>query len=166
MKAFEQVFQGDIWLMRLPDEMVVEKEQEIHPALNKLILQEGEMTGHHHHIDLLERVEEAPKKPKVADNTDYSDSWRQGFKDPALRKAFKDRARSKLRLFKASKLSARLVANKVLLRPDLVVGYLEAEDGAFKVLHQEHNSVYLPKGKYIIGRQIESVSGEERKVAD
>ena len=49
---------------------------------------------------------------------------------------------------------------------DLVVGLLVVENGPTKVSHQEHSPILLHPGKYVIGRQIESVAGEERRVAD
>jgi hypothetical protein len=152
-KEIAQFFQGDIWIMRLPDDIVVEKEGEIAPINGKLILQEGEMTGHHHHIDLLERP--APvKEGKFAD-----DKLNKMFLENEMKPA-------EAHMYRGSKTAQDLVNKKILLRADLVVGLLEIENGPMRVAHQEHSPILLSPGKYVVGRQIESVAGEERRVAD
>ena len=160
MKAFEQVYQGDIWVMRLPEDFKAEVGAPI-PALGgKLILQEGEMTGHHHHFDLASEVMERTPNLKKDTEARFSDEYLNQILLDATIKA------PKARMFKGEKVARALVEKKILLREDLVVGYLEIENNPMKVLHQEHSSITLPPGKYVVGRQIESVAGEERRVAD
>lgn len=150
---FKQYFQGDVLIMRLPDSFNIVHDQEIKPENGRLILQEGEMTGHHHAINVMERpVSKSPPR----------------FKDKALNDKFLDNQTEPptARMFKGVKTAQDLVSKGVLSRSDLVVGLLEIDNGPMKVTHQEHDSIVLPPGKYVIGRQIESVAGEERRVAD
>ena len=158
MNDFDQAYQGDIWMMKLPDSYEVTLENEIEPIQGKLILQEGEMTGHHHHVDVMERpVAKAP----------VNENWWEEFNDPTLRDIFGvQRPRTVSKMFAGSKVADALVRDDVLTRPDLVVGLLVVENGPTKVSHQEHSPILLHPGKYVIGRQIESVAGEERRVAD
>lgn len=162
MKDYQQVFQGDVWLMKLPDNMKVEKESKI-PNNGKLILQEGEMTGHHHYVDqVMDRAGPAPE----LDNTVDMDAV---FTDPTLKGMFGSKAKRKdatAAFYTASKVAEKLVKDNILLRADLVVGLLEVANGPMNLYHQEHGSLCLAPGKYIVGRQIESVAGEERRVAD
>jgi hypothetical protein len=159
LQDFEIAFQGDIWMMKLPDNYVQsnEMEHEIGLINGKLILQEGEMTGHHHHIDVMERP--ATKS--------FNESWWEEFDDPTLRDIFgQERPAFSAKLFAASKVANKLVSDQKLMRPDLTTGLLIIENGPAKVQHQEHDFIGLMPGKYVVGRQLESVAGEERRVAD
>jgi hypothetical protein len=155
MKAYEQIYQGDVWVMRLPDDMKITHEAEKAYPQGKLIIQEGEMTGHHHYVDTIE------KDASVDDDIDFS-----VLDSPSLKKMFEKRATPTAKFYTASKLAEELVQSQVLLRADLVIGLLEIENGPMNLYHQEHGSVTLAPGKYVTGRQIESVAGEERRVAD
>ena len=44
--------QGDIVIFRVPDDLVIVTSDEIAPRAGRLILAEGEVTGHHHAITL------------------------------------------------------------------------------------------------------------------
>lgn len=162
MKDFEQYYQGDIWFMALPDEWKVTFDQEI-PVLNgKLIIQEGELTGHHHSIDVMDR----PSTFREGMEIPKSEAPR--FKDTSLNKMFfdKEMVTPTARLYRGNNVATELVEKNILLRADLVIGLLHVTEGPVKVTHQEHNSVVLGPGRYVCGRQIESVAGEERRVAD
>ena len=160
MNDFEQVFQGDVWIMRLPDNMNVERGIEIPTSNGKLVVQEGEMTGHHHYVDTLIRPSADVIVGKETGPFDI-------FTDPVLKEKFsKKRADATAKLYTAEPVARQLVADNILLRPDLVVGLLEVEHGPMNLYHQEHSSIGLLPGRYVVGRQIESVAGEERRVAD
>lgn len=167
MKNYEQVFQGDVWLMRLPDEMKIAQESELPKKFNKLVLQEGEMTGHHHYVaaDVMDQPAEK-FSDEVFDKVNADIDIGSAFKGSAFESLGEKRAPATAKLFSAAKVAEELVKNKTLLRADLVVGLLEIAGGPMSVLHQEHSSIQLPPGRYIVGRQIESVAGEERRVAD
>lgn len=167
MKDFEQVFQGDVWLMRLPDSMNISQESELPKKFGKLVLQEGEMTGHHHYVDagVMDRPAE-DFSDEVFDKVNADIDVNSVFKGSAFESLGEKRAPATAKLFSATKIAEELVKNQTLLRADLVVGLLEIAGGPMSVLHQEHSSIQLPPGRYIVGRQIESVAGEERRVAD
>src|SRR3990170_1456425 len=165
MKAYEQVFQGDVWLMRLPDNTKVSYKEELSANMNKLILQEGEMTGHHHFVDVLDRQAYSPTKETI--NDDENVRVFDIFKDPKLKEKFGNPIKeATAKLYKDVGLVQKLVTDRVLLRADLVVGLLKVENGPMNLYHQEHGYIGLAPGKYIVGRQIESVANEERLVAD
>jgi hypothetical protein len=157
---FRQVFQGDVWLMRLPDDFVLKAkpEESIPEIQGRLRLLEGELTGHHHYIDVMVR----PTIKKYSGMDDLAGM----FADKNLGKKFKLKKKAVATFSQASNIANELVQKNILLRSDLVIGFLKIENGPMQVLHQEHNSIYLSPGRYIVGRQIESVSGEERRVAD
>lgn len=157
--TFPQFFQGDVWLMRIPESYSFDKEREISPRNHKLVLLEGEVTGHHHCVDVLDRT---AKKEDIIAFEGLADI----FNSPKLKKAFANNTAPKSTMYAATNIAAKLVQDGILLRPDLVIGFLEVENGPVKVVHPEHNSITIPPGKYVIGRQIESVAGEERRVTD
>jgi len=155
MKDYQQIYQGDIWVMKLPDTLKVTLEAEIPQRLGKLIVQEGEMTGHHHYVDTVER------KPETEDDVDFS-----ALDIKSLKALFTKRDEPRATFYSATKVAEQLVKEGILLRADLVIGLLKVENGPMMLNHQEHGSVPLSPGKYAVGRQIESVAGEERRVAD
>jgi len=173
MKDYAQVFQGDVWLMKLPDTMKIAQEAEIAPHAGKLILQEGEMTGHHHYVDtVMDRVGTGPNPifggGKFISEEDFVE---EDVSFSALDTAFGGKLAQKqdvpqAKMFSATKLAEQLVKENILMRADLVVGLLEVSNGPMNLFHQEHGSIALAPGKYCFGRQIESVAGEERRVAD
>jgi hypothetical protein len=183
--SFNQYFQGDVWLMHLdPKAVKITKEEEIRPVDGKLILLEGEMTGHHHHLqvggaDVMDRPasgDSSAVSAKMAedmkamfnDSADVDTSTVKGmFTDKALASKFSGSTDAPVaRMFKSPKTAQELVSKGILTRADLTIGLLEIEGGPMKVVHQEHSPITLPPGSYIVGRQIESVAGEERRVAD
>lgn len=181
MKDFEQVYQGDVWLMRLPATIKYTKEEEIKPQDGKLILLEGEMTGHHHHIQcgvgVMDRPAESAVSKKLAedmkamlgDSADVDTEVVKGmFSDSSLAEKFGGSPNAPVaKMFKgAQKVAQDLVNKGVLTRSDLTISLLEIEGGPMKVVHQEHDAITIPPGSYLVGRQIESVAGEERRVAD
>jgi hypothetical protein len=167
MKAYDQVFQGDVWVMRLPDDMPVPREAELPHKFGKLVVQEGEMTGHHHYVDT---VMDRPKEGAMINEAALESLKDEETSFDALKSVnsiFGNAAKEpSAKLYSAGKLAEQLVKDQVLLRADLVVGLLEINNGPMKLYHQEHSAIGLPPGKYIVGRQIESVAGEERRVAD
>jgi hypothetical protein len=165
-KDYTQYFQGDVWLMRLPDEMTIPAEAELPKKFGKLVLQEGEMTGHHHYVDsVMDRPAEGFSE-ETFDKVNQDISIGSVFKGTSFESLSEKRAPVSAKLFNATKIAEELVKKNKLLRADLVVGLLEISGGPMSVLHQEHSPIQLPPGRYIVGRQIESVAGEERRVAD
>lgn len=136
-----QAFQGDVSIVPVPHGWAPARTDEVKPIDGRLILQEGEVTGHHHAV---------------------------GFRDDALaRDMAVAAALPTARLFRDPGLAARMAAGEgPLTRSDLVVGFLVVENGPVVVSHEEHDGIRLPAGIYCIGRQVESAGAEERRVAD
>lgn len=158
-----QAFQGDVSIIPIPDDLAVSTKEEIAPTDGKLILQEGELTGHHHHIAVRER-KFRPANAAKADPVLHT-------RDTRLRRAFGGRKRAdeqapSAKLFRDPKVAAEMQRRGLLTRTDLAVGCLVIEGGPMVVTHQEHDGIRLPAGSYLVGRQIESAGAEERAVAD
>lgn len=157
-----QAFQGDVAIIPIPDGIKISTLDEIEPKNGKLILQEGELTGHHHHIAIRQRN----FKPAVQVGDPVLN-----VRDTKLRKAFggsknKAAASPTARLFRDPSVATQMQKVGLLTRTDLVVGLLIVEGGPMTVTHQEHDGIRLPIGNYLIGRQVESAGAEERVVAD
>ncbi len=155
-----QAFQGDVAIIPIPADIAIARSDEIKPADGKLILQEGELTGHHHHIALRQHN----FKPTRA----ISDPV-LNVRDTRLRKAFGGkRAKPAVtaKLYRDPAVAAEMQRRGLLTRADLAVGCLIVEGDPVVVSHQEHDGIRLPAGKYLIGRQIESAGAEERVVTD
>lgn len=146
-----QAFQGDVAIIPVPAGWTVATNDEVKPIAGRLILQEGEVTGHHHAI----RV---PGRPQPA-----------MFHDEARARAAEaaqEPAAPTARLFRDDALVRRMVSDGPLARADLIVGFLQVEHGPVVVSHEEHDPIRVPPGLYAVGRQVESAGAEERVVAD
>jgi hypothetical protein len=141
--------QGDVLLFRLPKDLTPAQTEIVQPRDGKLILAEGELTGHHHAIwlnppmfrdDGLARAIEAQSQPAVRS-------------DPAA-------------LYRDNGLVRRLVDDGLLTDGSLCIGFLVVEDAPVLLRHQEHDTVRVPPGHYYVGRQREFHAGEKRRVAD
>lgn len=152
-----QAYQGDVPIVKLDAKYssALKRNYEMIERDGRLILAEGELTGHHHHIKT---------------ETTFSAEQTAGLIAKSLAKS-KAKAALKqdvtsARMYKDSELVARLVKDGVLLRDDLAIGFLEVTGDSVVVEHQEHDGIRLPTGLYYIGSQVESAGAEERKVAD
>ena len=176
-----QAFQGDVSIIPIPSDIAIATTDEIKPIDNKLILQEGELTGHHHHIVLPSR-NFRPAAATVGDGI-------LNVRDTTLRKKFFGGGKVKMKdltdaiahtptahLYR-DPAAVQTLATKpykapngemipILTRTDLAVGCLVIEGDGMPVKHQEHDAITIPPGNYLIGRQIESAGAEERVVAD
>lgn len=158
-----QSFQGDIAIVPIPASIAIAQVDELAPIDGRLIIQEGEASGHHHAI-ALPRVRNF--RAEVLAVGDPSVSTRS----PRLRKAFgggaKKATAGTARLFRDMRAVEALRSAGILTRTDLAIGCLVVEGGDFVLGHEEHDGIRLPIGNYYLGRQIESAGAEERVVAD
>ena len=156
-----QAFQGDVSIIPIPADIAIARNEEIKPIDNKLILQEGELTGHHHHIALREKNFRTP--------TERGDPVLH-VRDSKLHRAFgggkRETVMAGAKLYRDPAVAAEMQQRGILTRADLAVGCLVVEGDAVTVAHQEHDGIRLPVGNYLIGRQIESAGEEEHRVAD
>lgn len=157
-----QAFQGDVAIIPIPSDIPISRHDEIAPKDGKLILQEGELTGHHHHI-VVPRERNFRKTESVSDPV-------LNVRDTRLRKALGGKktvaSAPTARMFRDPSVASAMQHRGILARTDLVVGLLVVEGGAMTITHQEHDGVRVPPGNYLIGRQIESAGAEERAVKD
>lgn len=169
-----QAFQGDIAIVPIPACIIIGTADEIKPSAGRLIIQEGEATGHHHAIEL-------PRQQHFRAASAVAGDPNLVVRDTRLRKAFASaRAVSALmssdapydgqvgtaRLYRDPGAVEELLQCGVLTRTDLAVGCLIVEDGPVVLSHDEHDGIRLPVGKYYVGRQVESAGAEERVVQD
>jgi hypothetical protein len=151
-------FQGDVSIIPVPDSIKISTVDEIHPRDGRLILAEGEVTGHHHAIRLPEPVRfredgaGSGAPPVISTNS------------PRLRQAFSPMASA--HLYRDPTAAQAMVSLGILTRADLVTAFLVIEGGPMVLTHDEHDGIRLPAGRYCIGAQIESAGAEERKVVD
>ena len=157
-----QAFQGDVSIIPIPEDIAISNAEEIKPVSGRLILQEGEVSGHHHAIALKQRNFQTQSRE--------SGDPLMATRDPKLRKAFGGASKKVVtgaaNMYRDNAVPAEMLRRKILTRTDLVIGCLVVEGASMAVTHEEHDGILLPPGKYLIGRQIESAGAEERIVAD
>lgn len=142
--------QGDVYLFRVPDSLAIATSDEIKPRANKLVLLEGEMTGHHHAIGL-----RLPEPTMFRDEAVARDVTAQSGVDAGTAKLYRDAAAAQA-----------LVRANELTRADLCIGFLVVEGEPAVLRHEEHDAIRIPVGRYYCGRQVESAGAEERIVRD
>lgn len=158
--------QGDVFIFRLPTDVKVDKTNEISPrADGNLVLLEGEMTGHHHAINVLERP--TPMEA-TADAVKTVKRKTSKVAEDLMAAAAKATAPI-VQMFADKGVAEELVRRKIMTRTDLYVGTLCVQGGGdvgVVLGHQEHDGIRLSCGNYYIGRQVESAGAEERRVRD
>ena len=158
-----QAFQGDVAIIPIPSDIKIGRTDEMQPVDGKLILQEGELTGHHHHIVIPRPAVSGGDDPTKPISTKRTMKGVEGVISDALAGKI-DVPTAKL--FRDPAVAVEMQRRGILARTDLAVACLVVEHGPMVVSHQEHNGIRLPVGSYLIGRQIESAGQEERVVAD
>jgi len=139
--------QGDVYLFRVPESLGISTTEEIRPSADRLVLLEGELSGHHHAIHF----------PQCA-----------MFRDDAIARtlAAADAAIGSARLYRDSKAARALVEAGELTRADLCIGFLVVESAPVTLNHDEHDAIRVPVGRYYVGRQAEPAGAEQRLVRD
>lgn len=163
--------QGDIDIFPIPESVVLSAAAiEVAPIDGRLIIQEGEATGHHHAIDL-RRQRNFRQQGIVADPVLTT-------RDTKLRRAFGGGAKvGTAKLYRDPAAIEQLQRCGELTRTDLAIGILVVEGGPVVIAHEEHDGIRLPhawhdaqgtkrQGRYYVGRQVESAGAEERVVVD
>jgi hypothetical protein len=144
-----QAFQGDVAIIPVPDDIAIATNEEIAPIDGRLVIQEGEHSGHHHAIRLLDRVAH--------------------FRDDGLARDLADEARSPrgtAHLYRDATAAELMVALGLLTRADLAIGCLVVTGGSVVITHEEHDGIRIPPGNYLVGRQVEGTGAAERMVLD
>ena len=141
--------QGDVILFRLPADFKFSTTEEVSPRDKRLILAEGEVTGHHHAIKLV-------PMPVM-------------FRDDVLARdliAAADPAAGIARLYRDGEAVGRLVRSGELVTDRLAIGFLVVEGGPVVLRHDEHDAIRIPTGRYYVGGQQEWDAVEARRVQD
>lgn len=145
-------FQGDVSIIPIPASITVDRSSPIAPVDGRLILQEGEVTGHHHAISLLDRPDVVPRSA-AADQL-MADALAGKIAVPTAA------------LYRDQTAAEAMQSAGIITRTDLVVACLVIEHGPMCLSHEEHDTIRIPPGAYLIGRQVESAGAEERRVID
>jgi hypothetical protein len=157
--ALGQAFQGDIAIVPMPVGIRIATVDEIRPGEDgRLIIQEGEASGHHHAIEL---PAARNFRPAVERGDPVSHT-----RDRKLHKAFGGRAVGTAKLYRDAAAVEALRGAGVLTRSNLAIGCLVVEGAPVVIRHEEHDGIRVPPGNYYLGRQVESAGAEERVVAD
>ena len=140
--ALGMAFQGDVAIVPIPKDIPLDLRNEIPPTDHKLILQEGELTGHHHAIELnpLPRHRQPHGRRHRAQHP------------PSIRPPLPNTTQRALHY-----------AGPRHYHP---LKLLLIKVGPMCLLHPEHDGIRIPPGAYLIGRQVEATATDERLVED
>jgi hypothetical protein len=149
--------QGDIILFRLPEQIRISTEDEISPRDNRLVIAEGEVTGHHHAIWL--------RNPPTMFRDDGVGSISIADTNAMLAKAT-SRTAGTARLYRDPAAVQALVQAGELTTDRLAIGFLVVEAGPVRLTHEEHDAILIPPGRYYVGGQEEWSAAQARRVQD
>jgi len=161
-------FQGDVSIVAIPDSIKLTLKEEIQPVDNKLILLEGEMTGHHHAIDVLEPVAFNPVDMDLDIKQEFIEVNKKNKKTVKnlMNSLDSVKEHGHIKMYRDAESAQAMQKAGYLTRTDLVIGTLVVTDQPVLLKHQEHQTIRIHPGRYLIGRQVESSYAEERRVAD
>jgi hypothetical protein len=149
-----QAFQGDVAIIPMPDDIAIATNEEIAPIEGRLIIQEGERSGHHHAIHLFERV------------AHFRDDGLARGPAPSAGAKRTESQRGTARLYRDAGAAGLMVIRGLLTRSDLAIGCLVVTGGPIVISHEEHDGIRVPPGNYLVGRQVEGTGTDERMVFD
>lgn len=158
--------QGDVLMFQLPKGFAPARTDAIQPRDDKLILAEGEVTGHHHAIwfnppmfrdDGLARA--------LAPNLQDDVALRGDSHSAAVAQTPPAAPEGMAALYRDDELVRRLVKDDLLRDASLCVGFLVVEAPVL-LRHQEHDAIRIPPGFYYVGRQREFFQGIIHGVSD
>lgn len=165
----QQIYQGDIGL--IPVECLgitvddISRDTEIKPMKNgRLLLQDGEVTGHSHHI-WTQRTYLQAEAPRGGGD------YKQMLRDIGIKP--EDNTGEAV-FYTDNNLIDRLVRNGILLSNPPVIGWLIVEGGTVTMRHGlqdgkwcgEHNDHKIIEGAYLVVGKRELVEAEVRRVQD
>jgi hypothetical protein len=161
--------QGDVEIFRVPHVVSIDTTEEITPRDGRLILAEGEVTGHHHAIwnpqPALFRDDAMARELEV--DTAAIKAVTERLHDGEHKSLAEAEAKTgTARLYRAPEAVRQLVQLGELTHGRLAIGLLVVDGGPVVLRHDEHDAVRLPEGRYYVGGQSEWDAAEERRVAD
>lgn len=150
--------QGDVCLFKIPDHIKLDTSDEITAKDGRLILAEGEVTGHHHAI--------WDRNPPTMLREDGAGSGVSDADTAAMvRKATKAKAGT-AKLYRDPRAINALMQAQALTTNVLAIGVLVVDKAPVILRHDEHEAIRIPPGRYYVGGQQEWDAAEARRVQD
>ncbi len=128
-----QAFQGDIAIIPMPNDIAIAANDEIAPVEGRLIIQEGERSGHHHAIHLFDNVAHF--------RDDGLARWLSGEADTKPAKSRPAAQGGTAHLYRDATAAQRMVTRGLLTRSDLAIGCLVVKGVSVVVSHEEHEGI-------------------------
>jgi hypothetical protein len=150
--------QGDVILFRVPGDVKLDRTDEISPRGNRLILAEGEVTGHHHAI--------WQRNPPTMLREDGAGSGASLEDTKAMVASAAKPRTGTAKLYRDTAAVAALVSRGLLQHDRCAIGFLVVDGGPVTLKHDEHNAIRIPQGRYYVGGQQEWDAAEARRVQD
>jgi len=150
--------QGDVCLFRMPDHIKIDTSDEITPKNGRLILAEGEITGHHHAIWM--------RNPPTMFREDGAGAGTSETDTAAMVAKATERKTGTAKLYRDPKAITDLVRAGAITTEALAIGVLVVEKRPVVLRHDEHDAIRIPPGRYYVGGQAEWDAAEARRVAD
>lgn len=150
--------QGDVCLFRMPDHIKIDTSDEITPKNGRLILAEGEITGHHHAIWM--------RNPPTKFREDGAGSGVSEADTTAMVAKATKKKTGTAKLYRDPEAVRALVRAGELTTEALAIGILVVERHPVVLRHDEHDAIRIPPGRYYVGGQAEFDAAAMRRVAD
>lgn len=150
--------QGDVCLFRVRDSVKIDLSDEITPRDGRLILAEGEITGHHHAIWM--------RNPPVSFRDDGAGSGVSATDTAAMIATATKTNVGTAKLYRDPNAVAALMRCGELTTDALAIGFLVVEGKSTVLRHDEHDAIRIPPGRYYVGGQAEFDAASMRRVAD
>jgi len=150
--------QGDVCLFQIPDHIEVDTSDEIEPRDGKLILAEGEITGHHHAI--------WGRNPPVMFREDGAGAGVSESDTAAMIAKVTEAKTGTAKLYRDPKAIQALVRAGELSTEALAIGIIVVSKAPVVLRHDEHDAIRIPPGRYYVGGQQEFDAAQARRVAD
>lgn len=150
--------QGDVCLFRIPDNIKIDTSDEITAKNGRLILAEGEVTGHHHAIWM--------RNPPTMFREDGSGAGVSEADTAAMVKTATKAKTGTAKLYRDPQAIRALMKCGALTTEALAIGLLVVEKKPVVLRHDEHDAIRIPPGRYYVGGQQEWDAAQARRVAD
>ena len=151
--------QGDVCLFRIPDHIEVDTSDELTAKNGRLILAEGEVTGHHHAI--------WDRNPPASFREDGSGAGVSEADTAAMVSQVATKAKTgTAKLYRDPAAIDALVREGHLTTEALAIGILIVAKHPVVLRHDEHDAIRIPPGRFYVGGQQEWDAAEARRVAD
>ena len=147
--------QGDLLLVPVGGDLSAAARL-VKPTKGQVRLLEGELTGHHHAIDTLERPTISLEQTAAMLAGTWSRSkWKNDYTGCAD-------------LYEDTERLGELIRAGVLteFHRSLARGFLHVHGGSVALEHPEHGAIGIPSGLYFVSRQLEFVGDVVRRVED